>query len=43
MRCTYEDVYEMEIGLITLAGVVVFMTAGMMAIATVNFEKMETV
>lgn len=34
---------SMEIGLITLAGVVVFMTAGMMAIATVNFEKMETV
>lgn len=34
---------SMEMGLVALVGVVVFMTAGMMAIATVNFEKMETV
>lgn len=34
---------SMEIGLVVLVGVVVFMTAGMMAIATMNFEKMETV
>lgn len=32
---------SMEMGLFVLIGVVVFMTAGMMAIATVNFERME--
>lgn len=34
---------SMETGLFILIGVVVFLTAGMMAIATINFEKMETV
>ncbi len=34
---------SMEAGLVVLIGVVVFLTAGMMAIATINFEKMETV
>lgn len=34
---------SIEVGLFALSGVIVFMTAGMMAIATVNFEKMETV
>ena len=33
----------METGLFLLIGVVAFLTAGMMAIATINFEKMETV
>ena len=34
---------SMEMGLLVLIGVVAFLTGGMMAIATVNFEKMETV
>ena len=34
---------SMETGLFLLIGVVAFLTAGMMAIATINFEKMETV
>lgn len=34
---------SLETGLFVLIGVVAFLTAGMMAIATINFEKMETV
>lgn len=43
MGAVVGSLISIEIGLIALVGVVVFMTAGMMAIATVNFEKMETV
>lgn len=37
------NMISMEMGLFVLIGVVAFMTGGMMAIATVNFERMESV
>ncbi len=36
-------VYSMEIGFLFLIGIIIFLTGGMMAIAAVNFERMETV
>lgn len=36
-------IYSVEAGLLFLIGIVILMTGGMMAIAAVNFERMETV